>query len=406
MKNYGLLGKKLAHSYSPQIHDALGLVNYELFEIAENAVAEFLEQENLQGLNVTIPYKKTVIPYCKSLSESAEKIGSVNTMLRNTLGEWEGHNTDYFGFLYLLERAKIHVKNKKVLVFGSGGSSLTVCTALKDLHVRELVVISRTGENTYDNLNKHADAEIVIQTSPVGMYPENHEKLIELSNFPKCEGVVDIIYNPLRTHLILEARERNIPSIGGLAMLVAQAKKASELFQNKKISADILDTLINKLEKQVSNIILIGMPGCGKTTLGSQVAEKLGRPFIDIDEEIERRFDISPSTIIKEQGEMAFREYEHALIVEFGKQSGLVIATGGGVVMKQENYAPLAQQGTIIWIQRDVNLLPIHGRPLSEQHGLPALYTQRKALYEKFASLIIENKNKNETINKILEVCA
>lgn len=406
MKLFGLLGQSLSHSYSPQIHRSLGLSDYRLFEVPPEGLASFLERKDIWGLNVTIPYKKSVIPFCRTLSEAARSIGSVNTMIRNEAGHWEGHNTDLAGFIYLLEKAGLDPQGKKVLVLGSGGASLAVVAALKYLKAAEMVVVSRTGEQNYENIEQHCDAHILVQSTPVGMFPNNHEQLVHMNLFPKCQGVVDLIYNPLRTRLVLEARERGIKAVGGLAMLCAQARAAGELFQQKKLAVSLLEGLTKELEGQMGNIVLIGMPGCGKSTLGPVAAEKLGKTFVDTDQVLTERLGAEPSDIIETHGEAVFRRHEEAVMAEFGKKSAQVIATGGGVVTRPENYAHLAQQGTIIWIQRPVEALPDLGRVLSQRHGVAELYATRRPLYAKFADIIVKNEELESALSQIIEVCS
>lgn len=405
MEFYGLLGQTLSHSYSPQIHQYLGLDNYDLFEVPPRDLACFLEREDILGLNVTIPYKKSVMPFCSTLSETARRIGCVNTMIRNEAGHWEGFNTDYVGFKYLLEKAGLDPQGKKVLVLGSGGASLTVQAALEDLRASEVVVVSRTAEQNYENIGHHGQTQILVQCTPVGMYPNNREQTVSLNLFPQCQGVVDLIYNPLRTRLVLEARERGIPALGGLAMLCAQALAASELFQKKKLPLSQLESLATKFEKQMGNIVLIGMPGSGKSTLGSLLAKNLDKTFVDTDQILTERLGQTPSEIIQTRGEAEFRQEEKNIIAEFGKKSGLVIATGGGAVTCEENYAHLAQQGTIVWVQRPLEALPKTGRILSQQHGVAELYARRQPLYAKFADIIIKNEELGAALNQILETC-
>ena len=280
--NYGLLGEKLSHSYSKTIHTSFGLYSYELIEVSKDKVDDFLKEKNFKGLNVTIPYKQTVIPYCDELSDAAKKIGSVNTIVKREDGSLYGDNTDYFGFLYMAKRAGISFENKKVIILGSGGTSKTASAAVSD-NGGKPIIISRSGENNYNNLYLHRDADVIINTTPVGMYPNNFSSAIELKDFPSCEGVIDVIYNPNKTRLILEAEKRGIKNTGGLIMLSAQAKKAAEIFTGKALSDELIEKVYKELKKSNLNITLVGMPGCGKSSLGKAVSKELSRKFIDID---------------------------------------------------------------------------------------------------------------------------
>ena len=396
MKKYGLLGKKLGHSYSPQIHAMLADYEYKLYEVPEDKVADFLKETELGGMNVTIPYKKTVMESCVYLSETAEKMGCVNTLVKEKDG-WHGYNTDYFGFCSLVRKSGISMEGKKVLVLGSGGASNTVCRAAEDLGAKEVIVISRHGENNYDNLDKHADAGIIVNTTPVGMYPDNGHAALDLKAFPECEGVLDVIYNPARTALLLQAEELCIKHAGGLYMLTAQAKKSSELFTGSTIDDSETDRITDVLAGEMGNIILIGMPGSGKTEIGRRVADKLGRRFVDADEAIEESAGRPIPEIFKADGEECFRQYETKVLAELGKLSGAVIATGGGAVTRACNYPLLHQNGTIVWIKRALDRLPVDGRPVSQSNPLSELYEARKDKYAAFADMSVDNDTDIET---------
>ena len=399
----GLLGRKLGHSYSPQIHNLLGDYSYVLFEKEPEELENFLKNGDFSGLNVTIPYKKEVIPYLSELSPTAKKMGCVNTVLRRSDGTLYGHNTDYFGFTSLVRHAGLSVAGKKVLVLGSGGASNTAVAALKDLGANP-VVISRSGENNYGNLHLHRDAAAIVNATPVGMYPNTGVSPIDLALFPHLEGVLDVIYNPARTQLLLDAEKLGIPRENGLWMLVAQAKEAAEVFTGGKISDEVIEKIYRRLSHQMKNIVLIGMPGCGKSTIGTLLAEKLGRTLADADEKIISLAGKSIPDIFAQDGEPAFRDWETKALTELGKQSGLVIATGGGCVTKKRNYPLLHQNGYLVWLERDCSVLPTDGRPLSQANDLGKMYAARKPLYEAFADIRVENTGTPaETVQKILD---
>lgn len=399
----GLLGRKLGHSYSPQIHNLLGDYSYVLFEKEPEELENFLKNGDFSGLNVTIPYKKEVIPYLSELSPTAKKMGCVNTVLRRSDGTLYGHNTDYFGFTSLVRHAGLSVAGKKVLVLGSGGASNTAVAALKDLGAHP-VVVSRSGENNYQNLHRHTDAAAIVNTTPVGMYPNTGVSPIDLALFPHLEGVLDVIYNPARTQLLLDAEKLGIPRENGLWMLVAQAKEAAEVFTGGKISDEVIEKIYRRLSHQMKNIVLIGMPGCGKSTIGTLLAEKLGRTLADADEKIISLAGKSIPDIFAQDGEPTFRDWETKALTDLGKQSGLVIATGGGCVTKKRNYPLLHQNGYLVWLERDCSVLPTDGRPLSQANDLGKMYAVRKPLYEVFADILVENTGTpEETVQKILD---
>ncbi len=399
----GLLGRKLGHSYSPQIHNLLGDYSYVLFEKEPEELENFLKNGDFSGLNVTIPYKKEVIPYLSELSPTAKKMGCVNTVLRRSDGTLYGHNTDYLGFTSLVHHAGLSVAGKKVLVLGSGGASNTAVAALKDLGASP-VVISRSGENNYQNLHRHTDAAAIVNTTPVGMYPNTGVSPIDLGLFPHLEGVLDVIYNPARTQLLLDAEKLGIPRENGLWMLVAQAKEAAEVFTGGKISDEVIEKIYRQLSHQMKNIVLIGMPGCGKTTIGTLLAEKLGRTLADVDEKIISLAEKSIPDIFAQEGEPTFRDWETKALTELGRQSGLVIATGGGCVTQKRNYPLLHQNGYLVWLERDWSKLPTDGRPLSQANDLGKMYAARKPLYEAFADIRVENTGTpEETVQKILD---
>ncbi len=396
----GLLGKKLGHSFSPAIHAKLGDYSYKLCEKEPEEVEEFLRTTELAGLNVTVPYKETVMPFCAHISDEARRIGSVNTLVKKE-GGWHGYNTDYFGFRRMIEASGIDVKGKKGLVFGSGGASKAVVAALLDMGAAP-VVISRKGEDNYENLDRHRDALFLVQTTPVGMYPGNGEYAADPGFFPACGAAFDVVYNPLRTEFLMRAEKRGMVTENGLLMLVGQAKKSSELFTGKILPDGIICGILESIESDMSNIVLIGMPGCGKSKLGKLLAEKTGRPFYDSDDEIMRRYGMSSAYMIREKGEDFFRDAETEVLKDLGKRTGSIIATGGGSITKERNYPLLHQNGKIVWIRRDLSKLPSGGRPISQGRGIEELYRERKALYQAFCDHQVENNDTDQAIKDIL----
>ena len=386
----GLLGRKLGHSYSPQIHGQLASYDYSLFEKEPEELEGFLKNGNFVGLNVTIPYKKDVIPFLDQLSPVARRLGAVNTIVRRRDGSLVGHNTDYFGFRYLVQQSGLDVRGKKVLVLGSGGASNTAVAALQELGAR-VVIISRSGENNYGNLHLHANASVIVNTTPVGMYPNTGVSPIDLGCFPQLEGVLDVVYNPARTQILLDAENRGLVAMNGLWMLVAQAKESAEWFSGETIPDSRITEIHAALRAQMENIILVGMPGCGKTTIGRLLARETGKQFVDADEALEARVGRKITDIIPTDGEAAFRCLETETLAELGKQSGFVIATGGGCVTQERNYPLLHQNGTILWLTRALDKLPTEGRPLSQAGKLQQMLATRQPMYRRFADAVIEN---------------
>ena len=382
---YGLIGNPLEHSFSPQIHALIGEYEYKLYPMPEAEVAPFLANCPLDALNVTIPYKETVIPCLSRISEEAKRIGSVNTVVKEADGTLSGYNTDYFGFTAMLNYYGIDPKGKKVLVLGSGGASKTVRAVTSDMGAHAVIVISRSGENNYENLYLHKDAEIIVNTTPLGMYPKNGIAAVNLQDFPNCEGVADIVYNPGKTALLLQAEEMGIKCAYGLSMLVAQAIKAAEYFFNTSYSDDVLPRVLSGVAAKMRNIVLVGMPGCGKSTVGRMIADRLGREFLDTDAVITEKTCRSPAEWITEFGEARFREIETEVLRDITKQSGKVIATGGGAVTVAENKALLRQNGSVFFINRNIELLSTEGRPLSGGIEIRrALYEKRLPMYRAF----------------------
>lgn len=387
---YGLIGGKLGHSLSPEIHRLLGREDYRLFELAPGDLPAFLSRGDIGGLNVTIPYKTEAMKYCTP-SPLAAEIGAVNTLVARD-GRLFGYNTDPYGFLYLAERAGISFAGRKTVILGSGGASKTVAHCARAQGAREIAVISRSGEDNYTNLAKHADADILVNCTPVGMWPDCGSSPVDLSVFPALSAVIDLIYNPRLTKLLSDAKERGIKTAGGLRMLVTQAKRSAELFSGEKIPDGEIERIFREISLSSSNIVLTGMPGAGKTAVGRALAEMTGRVLVDTDEEIERLDGRPAGLIIEAEGEEAFRRLESAALRAAGSRTGVIIATGGGVVTRPENKLPLRQNGRVYEIRRPLGKLETAGRPLSAGPGGPGkLLAERGAAYESFRDALIMN---------------
>ena len=386
---YGLIGEKLGHSYSKLIHEMLGRYEYNLFSLDNDTFRDFVSARKFNGLNITIPYKKAVIPMCDEVSSLAQEIGSVNTLY------WSGDklcgtNTDYQGFLYAAEKAGISFNNKKVLILGNGGTSLTARKAVRDSGAREVLITSRREESgcvSYEDLLQHRDVQIIVNTTPVGTYPDNGSHLISLKDFPVCEGVIDVIYN-------------------GLPMLVAQATAAAEYFLGESGFKDENARIIDTLEKDIENIVLIGMPGCGKSTLGKCLAQKTGKTFVDMDSVIMEKAGMTIPEIFDKYGEKHFRDIESEVAAELGKENRQVIATGGGVILRHENMKALSQNGRILFIKRPLEKLAKRGRPLSKDlNTLKVMYERRLPLYNKYSQLVINaGRDINKNVDKMCDL--
>lgn len=391
-KIYGLIGRKLGHSWSGPIHRAMGCESYGLFELEPEELESFLRQPDLGGVNVTIPYKKEVISFCDELDPLAKTIGSVNTLV-NRKGRLYGCNTDALGFQVMARRSGIDFKDKKILVLGAGGASATVTAVCRDAGAAQVIVTGRRDHREFDDLSPHRDADIIVNATPVGMYPNCGQSLAELRQFPRCRGVLDLVYNPQRTALLLQAEALGIPCSDGLPMLVWQAAAAEETFFDKTIEDALSEKILSDLRRDFTNLILIGMPGSGKSTVGRHLARLSGRELLELDELVAERAGCSIPEIFKNQGEESFRRLEHEIIGECGRLSGRIIVTGGGAVTREENYAPLHQNGRIYQILRPTHKLARGGRPLSQNADLQAMERQRAPMYRRFRDVSISNQS-------------
>ncbi len=363
---FGLLGRRLGHSLSPQIHSHLCDYEYKLFPTEPENLDEFFSNSSLKGFNITIPYKIEAFNRCAERSEIAEKVGSVNTIIRRNDGTLYGDNTDYFGFMYMATICGSNFEGKKVLILGSGGASLTVYHVAKDSGAKEIVVVSRSGENNYENIDRHYDADIIVNTTPVGMYPNNGERLVDLSKFTKCKKALDLIYNPARTVFLLDAQRLGIDCINGLYMLVAQALRAAEIFTGKNIPVSRIDEIYNAIISEQKNIVLIGMPGCGKSTCAALLAKKTGRKCVDTDAMVVEASGEKIPDIFTKYGESEFRDRETQAVCLAGKGANRIIATGGGAILRDENRIALRENSTVIFLKAPVDTLATDGRPLSK----------------------------------------
>ena len=393
MKQYGCIGKKLTHSFSKEIHAKLADYAYDLIELTEEEIAPFFEKKEFAAINVTIPYKQTVIPYLDTISQVAERIGAVNTIV-NKDGKLWGYNTDYYGMKALIERIGIDLTGKKVLVLGTGGTSRTARVVAEDLGAAEILTVSRRKTEhdiTYEEaVQNHADADVIINTTPSGMYPDCEAKPIDISEFTKLSGVVDVVYNPLRTNLILDAKQRGIKAEGGLYMLVMQAVVAVERFLDTTIAKEVADQVFASIYGAKENIILTGMPGSGKSTVG-KCLEIAGFTFVDTDEEVEKRCGCSIKTLIQEKGEAYFRALETEVIREVSAGNCRIISTGGGAVLKEENVRALKRNGKLYFLNADLSRLQAtDSRPLSNtQEKLARLYAERMDIYTGTADVVV-----------------
>ncbi len=406
---YGLIGEHLGHSFSKEIHEKIGDYVYEICEIEPQNLEGFIKSRGFSAINVTIPYKQAVIPFLDEIDEHAKKIGAVNTIV-NKNGKLHGYNTDYFGMRSLILKTGVSLKDKKVAILGTGGTSKTAYAVVSDMGAKSVIFVSyreKQGAITYEKLyENHQDTDVIINTSPVGMYPKNEECPLNIDKLPKLSLVLDAIYNPLKTNLVLNARKKNISARGGLHMLVSQAIRAYELFTDKKAPSDLTEKIYNELITQKSNIALIGMPSSGKSTVGKLLASKVGKQFIDTDEEIVKREGMEISEIFQKHGESYFRELEAKTVGEVSKFNGFVIATGGGAILKEENVRALKQNGKLYFLDRDIDLLmPTSNRPTaSSREAIEKRYNERYEIYKKSADASISaNGAVSEVVDLILK---
>ena len=412
---YGLIGEKLGHSFSKIIHEKLADYTYELCPLAKDELDAFMTAKQFKAINVTIPYKQDVIPHCDVLDDSAKRIGVVNTIV-NRDGKLFGYNTDFAGFLYNLNAHGITLKDKKVMICGSGGTCKTVTAVAEYMGAKEILVVSRSKKEnavTYEECIRHKDVDVVVNASPKGMYPDNGESPLDLSNFPNCKAVVDVIYNPLKTRLLQQAEQLGMKAVNGLEMLVAQAKFAVEHFLSTEIENDKIDQITLELLKQLTNIVLIGMPSSGKTLTGKALCKYIDKTVVDTDAVIVERSGMSIKEMFARHGEAYFRQWEHDVIEEFSKQNGLIIATGGGAIKNEENIQNLKQNGVVMFIDRDLeHLLVTDDRPLSKDtNAVAKLYEERYPLYTKYGDWRVPNnypmeisqQELDELMNTILE---
>ena len=410
---YGCIGEVLKHSFSKQIHNILANYNYELMELSQDKVGDFLKEADFKAINVTIPYKEMVIPYLTHIDKEAKLIGAVNTIV-NRGGELYGYNTDFYGMCMLAQHAGIDFYGKKVLILGTGGTSKTAYAVATYLGACEVVKVTRKRSSdaiTYEECQtKHIDSDIIINTTPVGMFPKILGKPIELSKFTKLSGVLDAVYNPISTPLILEARQRGIAAEGGLYMLVAQAVKASEIFTGKNFEPGTLDRVFSEIERKNKNIVLIGMPTCGKTTVGKLIANSLAREVLDTDSLIEKRYGIPIPQIFSKRGEHAFRDAESSAILIAAAEGGKVISVGGGTVLRRENVEALRENGKIYFIDRPLrDLVPSDDRPLSStREDIEKRYNERYELYIKSCDVRIDASCSAEEVSRLIinDFCA
>ena len=406
---FGVIGEHLKHSFSKEIHEKIADYSYVVKEIEPNKLGSFLTEADFCGINVTIPYKEKVIPYLYNISDTAKKIGAINTVV-NKDGKLYGYNTDYMGMRSLILRNGIDLKGKKALVLGNGGTAKTGYHVLSDLGAKEVLLVGRNPDFCdvlYGDVAKfHSDAEFILNTTPVGMFPKNEGKIIDISLFPKLSGLIDAVYNPLRTNLVLDALEKGIKAEAGLYMLVSQAVYASEFFMDTTYDLSVCENVFKDILKEKENIVLVGMPSSGKTTVGKRLAMITGKDFVDTDDEIVKRIGLDIPSYFAKFGEAEFRKVESEVIYDIGKKNGMIISTGGGAVLKSENVRCLRQNGRIYFLNRSLDLLiPTKSRPLSSDiDALKKRFDERYDIYVSSADVAVEaNGTVNEVADKIKE---
>ena len=390
MADYCLIGKRLNYSFSKIVHNKLGY-DYDLTEVAEGDLESFVKSRRYKGYNVTIPYKSAIMEFLSEISPEAKALGVVNLVIDEGEAGLHGYNMDIRGMEFALKKSGANLLGKKVLILGTGNTSSTAEYLARENGAREIVKISRTGENSYENLSRHADAEFIINTTPVGTFPGNEDCLVDLSAFPSLIGVQEVIYNPIRTRLVLQAEERGLAVATGLDMLVGQAAYTAEKFRGFLLSFEEIDRLSEEIKREQSNIVLVGMPSSGKSTVGSALQKLIGGTFVDTDKEIEKMRGVTIPEIFAREGEAAFRAYESDVIAEVSKLHGAVIATGGGAIKEKRNRSNLKQNGVIVYLKRDLSLLVSDGRPLSAGGRIEALYKERAPIYESFSDFSVRN---------------
>lgn len=403
MTEFGLLGRKLPYSYSPQIHAMLGNYAYSLIEREEDELDSFFGSFSYGGINVTIPYKTVCMRYCDSVSGTAERVGCVNTIVRGGDGRLYGYNTDYSGFRYLLEKNSVDPQGKRVLILGSGGAAHMVRQLMLDLGASRADFVSRTGKLNYGNVYGERPG-IIVNASPVGTAPECAAPLIDISRFPTLETVIDLIYNPARTQIMLDAERLGLKSAGGLEMLVSQAAASAELFTGSPVPPELVEEITGKMRREGMNLALIGMPGAGKTTVGRKLSEITGRPFYDTDELFAGKTGVSPGDFILKYGEPEFRKRETEVIAEISAKNSAIIACGGGVPTIERNIELLRRNSRTVWIKRNISELPKEGRPLSGNRQLESMYEERRPFYERAADFTADNRGIDECAEKIKEI--